>query len=91
MLLIYFFVGIVFDILITIYTQAIIDERWFKAGLFSMIVTLFQISVIGWLVFHPDNFVDNTVAYAIGCGIGTALMVWYKKQDNEKNHNWRRS
>ena len=79
MWLIYLLVGFFYDILITIYYQMIIEQKAVMAGVSSFIITVFQVFIIYWLILSP-NMVGNSIAYAVGCAIGTAFTVYLKKK-----------
>lgn len=52
------------------------------AGIVSFIITVAQVFVIYWLILSPD-MISNSVAYAIGCAIGTALTVYLKRKKGD--------
>jgi uncharacterized protein YebE (UPF0316 family) len=57
----------------------IIEQKAVMAGITSFIITVVQVFIIYWLILSPD-MISNSVAYAIGCAIGTALTVYIKKE-----------
>ena len=79
MWLVYLLVGFAYDILITMYYQMIIEQKAIMAGIISFIITVVQVFIIYWLILSPD-MISNSVAYAVGCAVGTALTVYLKKK-----------
>lgn len=83
--LIYFIVGLVYDILITLYYLAISDRRSVMAGFWSFVITMVSIFVLYELIPSKD-FVVQLLAYALGCGVGTYFTVKYNKRRRIKSH-----
>ena len=79
MLLIYFIIGFVYDILVTMYYQMIIGQKAIGTGILSFLVTVFQVLVIYSLILSPE-MLGNAIAYALGCGCGAAFTVYYKRK-----------
>ena len=82
-LLLYVIVGIVLDIIITRYTQAIMQKEAINSGLLSFIITIVNVFIYKYIILSTE-FMQGAIAFAIGCGIGTILMV-NKNKKHEKN------
>ena len=78
-ILLYFIVGVVYDVLITLYYLAITDRRSAMAGFWSFVITALQFFVLYELILSKD-FLAQLIAYSLGCAIGTFVTVKYSKQ-----------
>jgi hypothetical protein len=72
----------VYDILITLYYIAVSEKRPAYSGVMSAVITFLQCYVIYTLVQSPEVLVD-VIAYAVGCGVGTWITVWWKRKSSE--------
>ena len=79
----YFVVGFIFDLLITLDTQFIISKRVGGTFVSSVLITLISVLVVVNLVLSSDVLLP-TICYAVGSGCGASLMVWLKKKKNGK-------
>ena len=75
-IILYFIIGVAYDVLITLYYLAITDRRPAMAGVWSFVITTVQFFVLYELILSKD-FLPQLIAYALGCGIGTFLTVKY--------------
>lgn len=80
--LLYFMIGLVYDVLITLYYLAITDRRSAMAGFWSFVITAVQI-VILYEIIPSKDFLFQLISYAFGCGVGTFLTVKYNKQSKK--------
>ena len=78
-ILLYFVIGLVYDVAITLYYLAVTDRRSAMAGLWSFLITVVQILIL-YEIIPSKDFLAQLIAYALGCGIGTYLTVKYNKQ-----------
>jgi len=78
-ILLYFIIGFVFDIIITLYYLAINDRRSVMAGFWSFVITIVPILVLYEFILSKD-FTAQLLAYALGCSIGTYLTVRFNKR-----------
>jgi hypothetical protein len=78
-ILLYFIVGLVYDVVITLYYLAVTDRRSAMAGLWSFLITVVQVLIL-YEIIPSKDFLAQLIAYAFGCGIGTYLTVKYNKQ-----------
>jgi hypothetical protein len=75
----YFVVGLVYDILITLYYLAISDRRSVQSGFWSFFITYVGALVL-YELFPSASFEVELFFYALGCGVGTFFTVRYDKQ-----------
>jgi len=80
--LLYFIVGVVGDILITLYYLAITDRRAAMAAFWSFIITMVQVFVLYKLVLS-EEFILGLSAYAVGAAVGTYYTIKYNKQSRK--------
>lgn len=74
--LVFFLVGIFQDVLATYYYQMIAKEYPWRAGIFSMIVTLVNLLILYEILTGIENQVLSIVlAYAFGNGVGTFIIM----------------
>ena len=72
-LLMYFAVGIVLDVLLTLNWRFVNQEKAVLAGLFSFVVTLASMTVFYGIMqnLDPKTGLPRIVAYALGVAVGT--------------------
>lgn len=87
-ILIYFIIGVVYDVAITYYYIEVYKEKWFGSGLMSILITVFQTLVLYNLITDTD-ILTNAIAYAIGCGVGTSLMVYMNHKKKHEQTSYR--
>lgn len=75
----YFAIGVLLDVIITRYTQAIQENKALLTAVLSFIITLLNIFVFGLIILGND-FIEESIAFAFGCAIGSGLTVRYKKK-----------
>jgi len=81
--LIFFLVGILQDIFITYYYQAIAKERALKASILATSVTLVNIIILYKILTGiEDQVLSIILVYAIGNGFGTMIVM--KKHEIKK-------
>lgn len=69
-------VGIFQDLFITYYYQAISKEHALKAGQLSTSVTIINLVILYQILSGIENEIISIVlAYAIGCGVGTIIVI----------------
>ncbi len=74
--LIFFLIGIFQDVLATYYYQTIAKEYPWRAGIFSMIVTLVNLLILYEILTGIENQVLSIVlVYAFGNGVGTFIVM----------------
>jgi len=74
--ILYFAVGVVQDLLITSYYQAIAKQFPAKSAVLSFVVTLVNLSVLyGIINGIQDQVATIILVYALGCGVGTYIIV----------------
>ncbi|OGH88341.1 MAG: hypothetical protein A3J93_04785 [Candidatus Magasanikbacteria bacterium RIFOXYC2_FULL_42_28] len=74
--LIFFSVGVFQDILITYYYQTIAKEYAWRAAFFSTIVTLLNLLILYEILAGiEDQIFTIILAYAVGNGVGTSLVI----------------
>lgn len=74
--ILYFLIGVVYDIALTVYTLAMTDRRPYLTGSLSMILTWTSITVLSEII--PDGNAHLEIqAYSLGCGVGAMLGVKY--------------
>jgi len=78
-LLLYFLAGMGYDMLVTLYYSAVIDNQPLKTGVFSALTTGVAYGVIYVLTLTPNAWM-NILAYALGCGFGAGVVVWNRKE-----------
>jgi hypothetical protein len=83
-LLAYFVAGIAIDVMITFYYIKITELAIWTSGFMSTCITLFQVLVLWQILLSPDAL-DRTIAYAVGCGLGTSAVVYWKKHEQTRN------
>ena len=77
--LLYFVIGVVYDVVITLYYLAINDRKSMLAGLWSFVITVVPFFIIYEIILSKD-FTCQLLMYALGCGVGTYLTVKYNKR-----------
>jgi len=77
--LLYFMIGVVYDVVITLYYLAITDRRSAMAGFWLFVITVVQILILYELIPSKD-FLPQLLSYAVGCGVGTYGTVKYNKR-----------
>ncbi len=84
--LIFFAVGVLQDLIITFYYQAVAKDWPLRSATLSIVVTLVNIFVLYAIISDVEQQVASViVAYALGNGLGTYLVVkghrqkWLKK------------
>jgi hypothetical protein len=87
-IILYFLIGIVYDVAITIYYLAISDHKSVQAGVWSFCITGCQLFVFYELLVLSTDVFGQTLAFAIGCGVGTVITVEYYKH-KKKNRQQR--
>jgi len=81
--LIFFLVGIFQDIFITYYLQTVAKEYAWRAAIFSTLVTLINLLVLYKILTGIEEQIFSIIlAYAIGNGVGTVLVI--KKREIKK-------
>ena len=89
-IIIYFFLGLMQDLLITAQTIAIIDNKVFLSGILAIANTIMAVVIFHDLLARLGiNFLFNTLAYAVGGGLGVTGTVWYKRYRKRKSNNKR--
>lgn len=84
--LLFFFVGIFQDILITYYYQMIAKEYAWRSAIFATLVTLINLLVLYEILAGIEEQILSVIlAYAIGNGVGTMIVI--KKHEIRKIFN----
>lgn len=71
--------GVVQDVLLTAFYLATSDKRIGASFLLSIVSTMVGYGVFYTLVLSPEFF-WHLLAYSVGGGFGSAVVVWYKKK-----------
>ena len=72
----FFLVGIIQDILATYYYQTIAKEYSWRAGIFSMIVTLVNLVILYEIITGIETQALSVIfVYAFGNGVGTFIVI----------------
>ena len=82
-LIIYFLLGFLDDIIITSYYFYLHEKKIILSGLTSFLITTLNYLVFYYLLLSPE-FIKNVISFGLGCGLGTSLIVWYKKKFKNK-------
>ncbi len=82
-LIIYFLVGCVLDIIITAYYQNIIKKHAFSSAFLSFTITLANLFVFSRIILG-GGFWQQTIAFALGCALGTWLTVRFENNNFSK-------
>jgi hypothetical protein len=75
----YLVAGVINDVLATLYCGFVVDGKALYTGLSAAGVTVFNCTVIYFLVLNP-NALLNILAYSTGCGLGAGLIVWNRRE-----------
>lgn len=78
LLILYFFVGLVYDVIITLYYLAITDRKPALAGFWSFIITMVGTFVL-YEIIPSRDFLGQLIAYSLGCAVGTFLTIKHNK------------
>lgn len=78
MIFVYFLVGLFFDYVITLDTQAVINKKIFRTFFYSFLITVIGVSVIAEITLSTDRWL-LVLSYALGAGTGSALAVHKSK------------
>ncbi len=70
----YFIVGLILDLIVTRYTQAIQENKALLTALLSLVITLVNIFVYGFIILGTD-FLGESISFALGCAVGSYIMV----------------
>ena len=72
----FFLIGILQDVLATYYYQTIAKEYPWRAGFFSMIVTLVNLGILYEILTGIESQAMSVIfVYALGNGVGTFIVV----------------
>jgi len=93
-LVIYFFVGVVLDVLLTLNWRYVAKDQALPAAVFSLVVTIASMAVFYSITreLDPTQGITNIVAYSLGVGAGTYLGVKMpigkkaRKKDSENDN-----
>jgi hypothetical protein len=77
-LILYFLGGFILDILLVYYYYAITEKKVILSFLITFITGVFQTLALYFIVTGVEHIL-NTIVYAFGCAVGTALIVYLKK------------
>lgn len=80
-IIIYFFVGLIQDFLITLHAITIIEKRPLLAGILAIINTLIAATI--WHYIVPAEALSFWIAgipYSVGGGLAVGGTIWYKKK-----------
>lgn len=76
--LLFFTVGVVQDILITLYYKSIADKTPIPSAVFSGIITIVNLTVFyGILAALDQTVISKIIVYALGNAVGTYLVVYH--------------
>ena len=72
-LILYFIVGVILDILLTLNWRYVAKDQAVPATIFSFLVTIASMAVFYTITreLDPQKGMTNIIAYAIGVGVGT--------------------
>jgi uncharacterized protein YebE (UPF0316 family) len=79
MFVVYFVMGIVMDAALTKWMAAVADKKIKMATGLSVAFTLVNFLLIAALIKDIDSNVGNVICYALGNGVGTALIMKFGK------------
>jgi len=71
MILAFFVVGAIMDLIITRYTSAIAQRKKIEASILSVVVTGLNFTVMVLVMQNLENSIPSIVSYTLGGGIGT--------------------
>ena len=79
-LLIYFFIGILQDFLLTLNLRFIAKEKFLGAALTSFVATIITLTVLYHILTHleSEKSIIAIIIYALGIAIGTVLAMKMK-------------
>jgi ABC-type enterochelin transport system permease subunit len=72
----YFAFGILYDILLTLWTRAIAETKALKAALISFVITITNLFVYDLIITSPEFFLP-TIGFALGGAIGSYVILKY--------------
>ena len=81
-ILLYFIVGVVFDIIITIYYLQINKKSILGAGIMSAVVTVASVFIMYNILLSPE-MLEKTIAYSLGAGIGTSATIYWNNKNEQ--------
>jgi len=82
LILLYFLLGLVIDVLITLHTKSVILDRRLFAAILSSSITLVSMLIIQNIIV--SNSLYLIISYALGTGFGTFIGMCLKKITNNK-------
>lgn len=77
-LLFYFIIGVAIDVVIAIGWYAL-EKRWIMLSVASTMAQTIIAVTVYYNMFFSGDFTIEAVAFTMGCGLGTGLIVAYNK------------
>lgn len=74
MIILYFVIGFVLDVLGTLDVQCVIDKKPIRSAVLAFIITLIYIFVLSQIILSPD-MIENALSYALGGAVGSYFTV----------------